>query len=116
MSAPTIWNWLVPGCSGTAAVQLVRVVQVTGQVWPLNQTAFTSTGATPEKYATLLVTDTLGLTEKAGASTAASCAAMLVWAWPIHGKKPVAGFSTLRPSATNALYLALESGEGTKKG
>src|SRR5208283_3576813 len=81
-----------------------------GYATPLIQTVSTFTGAVPVTCATLLPVVTAGLTANDEAFTAASCEAMLVCAWESHGLMLVTGFSTLRPLAVKALYLASSSG------
>src|ERR1019366_5494217 len=105
-STPARLNWFVPFCSGTRTTQLVSVVHVSGYAAPLIQTVATFTGAVPVTYARLLLTSTLAFTKKFVALTTASCDAMLLCACDSHGSMFAPGFSTFRPLAMKALYLA----------
>src|SRR5579872_7224521 len=110
MSTPTTLNWLVPGRSGTATVQLVTLVQVTGHSTPLNQTVLTFTGAVPLTCATSLFIVTDGLTVKLEVFSAAICDAMMFCAWESQGLMFELGSSNAKPLATKALYLASSNG------
>src|ERR1019366_5335618 len=105
-STPARLSWFVPVCSGILTTQLVNVVQVSGYAAPLIQTVAIFTGAVPDTYARLLLTSTLAFTEKFVALTTASCAPMLLWACDSQGSMFAPGFSTFRPLAMKALYLA----------
>src|SRR5438445_872385 len=109
MSTPTMLNWLVPGRSGTATVQLVTLVQVRGHSSPLSQMVLTFTGAAPLTYATSLLTWMVEFTMNGEAIFMSTCR-MAFCAWESQDLILIEGFSTEKPLATKALYLASSNG------